>query len=274
MENHKQVCTITPVAYRPYQETGEFACFGVVLHCPTTGVIKYKLGNRGRVASRVHAFFREIDTDIFKMAVKCAKLDIEHTIELTGNLDENLRQKAFSNLVRPREGVVHFCKPMAIMTDDIDAELNNQFELIVERSFVDREGYYEQQMRTRVKSYLDELKIAHRQQEFVCDDNYKFSMPFAIGEGRDLKAIKPLNFIMKTPVETKDHWLKWGFRFAQLQAQGMDKNRLFVTVRLPSVESMAFNAAMRAYEELKKYASVVREDNLDDERREVLAFAS
>lgn len=26
-------CTVVPVAYRPYVETAEFACFGVLLYC-------------------------------------------------------------------------------------------------------------------------------------------------------------------------------------------------------------------------------------------------
>lgn len=271
---HKFFCTVVPVAYRPYVETAEFACFGVVLYCEEKHKLLYRLASAGGVAKRIHSFFCEIDKRIFRDVVKCAQNDIQYTNELLWDMNPQIRQTAFANLIRPREGFVHYCEPMSVMTDDIEQELSRQFEHIVERDFVDREGYYEREMRNRIKRYLDDQQIKHRVHEFNCDDDYKFQVPFAIGEDQDMRVIKPLNFIMKTPAETKDHWLKWGYRFQQLRNKGIDQARLFVTVRLPQQGERVYGAAMRAFDELQTYAKVVTENDLDNEREMVIKFIS
>lgn len=274
MNGALNVCNIAAIAFRPYVETGEFACFGVVAYCPNTGVLKFKLAHTGKVANRVGTFFKELDKSIFRDAVKLAEMDLEYTRNLLGTLDPAVRERAFSNLIRPRENVVHYCAPMSIMTEDLDQTLEEQFDFFVGRGFIDREGYYEQQMRRRIKKYLDEQKIVYHQQDFVFDDDYKFSMPFAIGEDKkNVKVIKPLNFIMKTPVETKDHWLKWKYRFEQLHQWGLDRGRIFVNARIPNVDSPVYKAATRAFDELRGYVIAVTEDDLDAEQSGVLSFA-
>lgn len=268
----KFVCTIVPVAYRPYVETAEFACFGVVLYCEEKHKIFCRLANTGGVARRIHSFFCEIDKKIFRDVVKCVQNDVNYTNELLCNLDPVVRQTAFTNLIRPREGVVRYCEPMSVMTDNVEQELNRQYEQIVERGFVDREGYYEREMRSRVKRYLDEQNVKHRTHEFCFEDDYKFKVPFAVGEGDSLRVIKPLNFIMKTPVDTTDHWIKWGYRFQQLSDRGIGKDRLFATVRLPDQGDKVYGAAMRAFEGLQQYASVVTENDLVVERETIIKF--
>lgn len=269
---HKFFCTIVPVAYRPYVETAEFACFGVVLYCEEKQKLLYRLATAGSVAKRIHAFFSEIDKKIFRDVVKCAQNDIKYTNELLWDLNPQVRETAFANLIRPREGFLRYGEPMSVMTDDVEKELNRQYEHIVERGFVDREGYYEREMRNRVKRYLDEKKIKHRVQEFCFDGDYKFQVPFAIGEEDSMRVIKPLNFIMKTPVDTTDHWIKWDYRFKQLRNRGLGKERLFATVRLPAQDDKVYGAAMRAFEELQRYANVVTENDLDNEKKMVLRF--
>jgi hypothetical protein len=271
---HKFFCTIVPVAYRPYVETAEFACFGVLLYCEEKHKLIYRLASNGGVAKRIHSFFCEIDRKLFRDVVKCVQNDICYTDELLWNLDSTVRQTAFANLIRPREGFVRYCEPMSVMTDDVEQELNRQYEHIVERGFVDREGYYEREMRNRVKRYLDDQKIKHHVHEFNCDDDYKFQVPFAVGEGDSMHVIKPLNFIMKNPVETTDHWIKWEYRFRQLRNKGLGKDRLMATVRLPAHGDTVYGAAMRAFDGLQQYASVVTENDLEQERDMVLKFIS
>ena len=271
---HKFFCTVVPVAYRPYVETAEFACFGIVLYCEERQKLVYRLATTGYVVKRIHSFFCEIDRKIFRDVVKCVQNDIHYTDELLWNLDPAVRQTAFANLIRPREGFVRYCEPMSVITDDIEQELTRQYEHIVERGFVDREGYYEREMRNRVKRYLDEQKITHHIHEFNCDGDYKFQVPFAVGEGDSMRVIKPLNFIMKTPVDTTDHWIKWDYRFRQLRNKGLGKNRLFATVRLPATDDKVYGAAMRAYDGLQQYASVVTENDLNREKDAIIKFVS
>lgn len=271
---HKFFCTVVPVTYRPYVETAEFACFGVVLYCEERQKLIYRLADTGGVARRIHAFFSEIDKKIFRDVVRCAQNDIMHTNDLLWNLNPAVRETAFANLIRPREGFIRYGEPMSVMTDDVELELNRQYGHIVERGFVDREGYYEREMRNRVKRYLDERKIKHHVHEFRFADDYKFQVPFAVGEGDSIRVIKPLNFIMKTPVDTTDHWIKWNYRFQQLCNNGFGKDRLFATVRLPAQGDKVYGAAMRAFDGLQQYASVVTENDLEQEKDMVLKFIS
>ena len=269
----KFVCTIVPVAYRPYVETAEFACFGIVLYCEEKQKIFCRLANTGGVARRIHSFFCEIDKKIFRDVVKCVQNDVNYTNELLCNLDPVVRQTAFANLIRPREGAVRYCEPMSVMTDNVEQELNRQYEQIVERGFVDREGYYEREMRSRVKRYLDEQNIKHRTHEFWFENDYKFQVPFFVGEENDvMRVIKPLNLIMKSSVDTIDHWNKWKHRFGLLYTKGLVKSNLLVTIRLPTQDNRVYGAAMKVYDELSQYVNVVTEDDLDLERETIIKF--
>ena len=46
----------------------------------------------------------------------------------------------------------------------------------------------------------------------------------------------------------------------------------FATVRLPAQDDKVYGAAMRAFEELQRYANVVTENDLDNEKKMVLRF--
>ena len=270
---HKFFCTVVPVAYRPYVETAEFACFGVVLYCEEKQKLLYRLAKVGNVAKRIHTFFSEIDRSVFRDVVKCAENDIKYTDELLWDLNPYVRETAFANLIRPREGFVRYGEPMSVMTDDIEQELNRQYEHIVERGFVDREGYYEREMRNRVKRYLDEQNIKHRTHEFCFENDYKFHVPFFVGEENvKMRVIKPINLVMKTSVDTIDHGNKWKHRFELLHNTGLAKTNFLVTVRLPLLDNRVYGAAMTVYEELSRWANVVTENDFEVEREAIITF--
>lgn len=280
MNGDKQlVCVVVPIAFRPYPETEEFACVGVLLHSPDDNRFGYRLTKVSeRAFNRVNGFFREIDVAVFKHALRCARHDIEGMISMaTEELDPRVRENAFANLIRPRESSIRYGRPHAVMTDDFEAETERQYERIVQRTFIDREGYYEQKMRKRVIAYLMERKIAfERQKRYTFEKGcYSFTLPVVIGTGGNAKAIKPLNFVMKNGTETMEHWFKWQRRFEYLKGEGLDKDRILVPIRLPSAERIdVYNAAMIAFEELRRFTRTVSEDDARAEKEEILAFAS
>lgn len=277
--NSPCACLVVPVSIRPYAETEEFACVGVLLHAPAENRFSYRLAKAsGRAFHRASAFFREIDAAILKTALKCAKLDIDHMIaRATEELDPRLRENAFCNLIRPRENVIRYGRPRAVMTDDLEKEVERQYERIVQRAFIDREGYYEQKMRMRVMGYLQERKIEfERQKRYVFENGcYTFTMPVVIGRGAESKLIKPLNFVMKSGTDTMEHWFKWQRRFDYLRGEGLDKGRILAPVRLPSAEKPdVHHAAMIVLEHLREYTQTVDEACEEEERAAVIAFAS
>lgn len=273
------VCTVVPVVFCPFPETGEFACIGVIMCCPAIGWYGYKLiKTNERPFKRAAKFFEQIDDSIIRTAIRCAKQDIDYTIGLaTEELDPIVRNSAFQNLIRPREGFIRYGNARAVMTQDYKAELENQFANIVRRDFIDREGFYENKMRERVQQYLMTRKIAYAsKKKFEYEHGcFSFSLPFVIGDGDTSRIIKPLNFVMKNNNETMDHWFKWKTRFGYLlQESGFEKERILVPVRLPTAGHASYDAAHRVFDLLQKYTMTVNEDDKRQEESSVVKFAT
>ena len=277
MSGQMYACMVVPVVLRPYAETEEFGCVGVLMYCPGLNWYGYRLAKSTELPfQRVCRFFREIDSKIFRDALKCAHKDIEDMIQCaTEELDPVIRTEAFRNLIRPRENFIRYGSPRSVLASDMKSELAHQYEVIVQRSFVDREGYYEQKMRQRVAGYLRGRNIAYQNRRFDFEGGlYSFSMPFVIGTGAETRTIKPLNFVMKTPNDTMDHWFKWQKRLTYLQGQGMSNSRILVPFRMPEASHPAFAAASFACKQLRELARTVDEADLAAEKEQVLSFVS
>lgn len=272
------VCTVVPVVFCPFPETGEFACIGVVMCCPAIGWYGYKLIKANeRPFKRAARFFDQIDDSIIRTAIRCAKQDIEYTIDMaTEELNPVVRNSAFQNLIRPREGFIRYGHPKAIMVEDYKATLDEQFKSIVHRTFVDREGYYENKMRERVHAYLTARKISFQQKKRYEFEGglFSFNIPFVLGEKDATKLIKPLNFVTKSNNETMEHWFKWRTRFDYLRREGFDKERILVPVRLPDHGHVSYDAAWRVFDSLMGYTQVVSEADQKQEERSILKFAT
>ncbi|MCQ2367456.1 MAG: DUF3037 domain-containing protein [Kiritimatiellae bacterium] len=272
------VCTVVPVVFCPFPETGEFACIGVIMCCPAIGWYGYKLIKANeRPFKRAAKFFDQIDDSIIRTAIRCAKQDIEYTIDMaTEELDPVVRNAAFQNLIRPREGFIRYGNAKAIMVEDYRAALEEQFKSIVHRNFIDREGYYENKMRERVQDYLTSRKISfHSKKRYEFENGYfSFNIPFVLGEKDSAKLIKPLNFVTKSNNETMEHWFKWRTRFDYLHSVGFDKERILVPVRLPEPGHASYDAAYRVFDLLQKHTMTVNEDDKKQEEASVVNFAT
>ena len=271
-------CLVIPITFRPYAETGEFACFGVLLHCPEQRYTNYRLGERDRrITDRINNFFREIGRDIFKMTIKSAKRDLDQLVNAQSDLFSYKDvDELFKNLIRPRENLIRYGQPMAVMTDNPAAELDRQYSLLVERGFVDHAGHYETAVRERVKRYLAERHIGFRQYPVRAPNNYVFHLPIvfdAKNAKNGKKVVKALNLAGATVTETFDNGMKWHYRFDQLGNAGFGQGDIFVPVNLASTDPAVHAAALEVASDLAPLVSLVDSENPDMEHEALVTFA-
>ena len=267
-------CLVIPITFRPYAETGEFACFGVLVHCPETGYIGYRIGEKDRrVTDRINNFFKEIGHDIFKMTLKSAKRDLEQVANAPSDLfAHNQTKTLLDNLIRPRENLIRYGDPMAVMTDNPVAELNRQYALIVERGFVDKEGHYENEVRFRVKQILESRRIPYSQYSFHDASNYVFTLPFSFDARSGKKAIKALNLAGTSATDIIDNGLKWEYRLKQLLENGFRRNDLLVPVNLAVRSPDNQTAVLNIFDKLTNLVPTVDSRNLATEREALVRF--
>ena len=267
-------CLVIPITFRPYVETGEFACFGVLVHCPDTGYVGYRIGEKDRrVTERINNFFKEIGRDIFRMTVKSAKLDLEQVVNAPSSLFDYQQAKTLlENLIRPRENLIRYGAPIAVMTENPAVEVDRQYALLVQRGFVDRAGIYENDVRTRVKKYLAERRIQFRQFSFRAPNNYVFNLPIAFDGRNGTKAIKALNLVGNSVTETFDNGLKWLYRFEQLLQNGFKKDNLLVPVNLVENNPENRKAVIDVYGRLTKIVPTVDSSDFNQEHESLVRF--
>ena len=274
MTNTLFPCLVIPITFRPYAETGEFACFGVLVHCPETGYLGYRIGERDRrVTDRINNFFKEIGRDIFRMTVKSAKLDLEQVVHAPSSLFDYQQAKTLlENLIRPRENLIRYGAPIAVMSENPAVEVNRQYALLVQRGFVDKEGIYEDAVRHRVKKYLREQHIPSRQFTFRSPDNYVFKLPIAFDAKNGKKAVKALNLVGDNVTDTFDNGRKWIFRFEQLLQNGFEKANLLVPVNLVENDPENRKAVLDIYDQLTGIVPTVDSSDLSKEHDFLVRF--
>lgn len=268
-------CLVIPITFRPYAETGEFACFGVLVHCPETGYVGYRIGEKDRrVTERINNFFKEIGRDIFPMTLKSAKRDLEQVVKAPFDLfDRNRARALLENLIRPRENLIRYGEPMAVMSSDPAAEVDRQYALLVERGFVDQEGRYENEVRRRVKKYLTERHIPFSQFSFRSPDNYVFNLPITFEAKNGMKAIKALNLVGTSVTDTIDNGFKWIFRFRRLLENGFKKDNLLVPVNLTVSSPENKSAVLTILDQLSDIVPTVDSIDSNKEHDALVSFS-
>ena len=238
-------CRYAVVQFAPYRETGEFANAGVVLICPETGYFDFKLQTRR--TKRITDFF-ELKRGHFVASVKVIEEELLRVAGVvaqapaTGRADY-LRQ-IFDSLVHPREALVQFSTPRAVMTADPAAELERQFEHYVERAFATPE-YVEKAMEKRIKHLLDTLPlIAPFAPHRVGDDAFYANFPLVQQQGDALtKIIKPFRLNQDEPVDIYEHGDAWLQKIKRLRNRNLLPDAVLFAVKAPPLADAKRHAA-------------------------------
>lgn len=258
-------CRYAVVQFAPYRETGEFANAGVVLMCPETGYFGFKLQTRR--TKRITDFFDELPRSFYVRAVKAMEDELQRVAGVVAHAPgtgraEYLRQ-VFESLIHPREALVRFSMPRAVMTADPAAELARQFENYVERAFATPE-YVEKAMEKRIKHMLDGLQLAapfapHR----VGDDAFYANFPLVQQQGGVLtKIIKPFRLNQDEPVDIYEHGDAWLKKIERLRSRNSLPEAVLFAVKAPPQGDAKRNAAFEEIcsDLLKLEVQTVNED--------------
>ena len=122
MDGH--VCIVVPVYIRPMSIVEVQACLGVLLRCPETDCCAYRLATDDEgVKERVLGFFPKLRRETLEQVLAWAAHDIEFTFDRERKGDK----AAFHNLIRPRENIVRYGKPQALLSSDPHGELDGLY---------------------------------------------------------------------------------------------------------------------------------------------------
>lgn len=244
-------CRYAVVQFVPYTETEEFANVGVVLACPETGFLDFKLQTR-RVR-RVTAFFDELPGNVYRHAVRVFQGELERV----KNLAVQDRTAAgvrdlFKALIHPREALVRFGRERVVMADDPAAELQRLYEHYVERSFATPE-YVETTIGKRLRVLLDRVTPDHPfRAERIGDEDYYANFPLVQKvDGVMRKVIKPFNLGHEQTVDIYEHGEMWIAKIKRLRGKRLlPDDILFALSRPPEGDIRRRSAADEICSEL------------------------
>lgn len=244
--NHKQqlVCNYAPLRFLPYRETGEFVNVGVALQCPQTDYFGFKtvpLRKHGRVTH----FFPELEKEVYREALRGANLELDrfqNRHQLLPGLREvdqktaKCRMLEFDELVRHREGIIHFGPLTTMVHRDPEQALKTIFFRFVERQFAQTKEYQETVMRNQLATFLQDWKVSDffKHNEKIGTDDFKVLMPFVHYEAqKPHSVIKPLDLDRKETTDIFEHGGAWVNRLNRLKTKGALPEKTLLTVQLP-----------------------------------------
>ena len=122
------VCIVVPVYIRPMSIVEEQACIGVLLRCPEVDCYAFRLATDDEgVKERVLGFFPKLRRETLEQVLAWAV----HDIEFTFGRERKGDKAAFHNLIRPRENIVRYGKPQALLSSDPHGELDGLYRRAV-----------------------------------------------------------------------------------------------------------------------------------------------
>ena len=238
------VCNFAPIRFLPYRETGEFVNVGIAVHCPQVDFFGFRLETKK--TRRVTDFFPELEVDILKKALRglrheletlpMTQTELERLSEVSPQISEQLIAR-FRELVRVREGLLHFGPMGTCLVDKPQDAANDLFGHYVERQFAQEPEYQEKIMRVRVYKFLKDWNVNryYKKNEIVGDDDFHVTMPFVHFSGTHVeRVIRPLNLSQQTPSEIVDHGGAWIARMERLKKKGQLPQTVIFPVKLPT----------------------------------------
>lgn len=253
------ICNYAPLRFLPYREVGEFVTVGVVMHCPNIGFFGHRLISTKRTG-RVASFFPELDLRIYKAAMQGISRELKRVGSLerftaTAELPLAMMQRQvglFQNLIRRREGLLHFGDPGSLVAESADEALRSLYDRFVERQFAHRPEYQETVMRKQLSNFLDKWKLApyYDTNVQVGDDDFHIKLPFVHQkDGRAEKVIKPLNLDRTEATEVYHHGGVWVKNVERLQQRHQMPPSAVFTLRFPQ-QARPLDAANTIRQEL------------------------
>jgi len=255
----KLACQYAIVQFMPFVETGEFANIGVVMMEPKERYFGYKLQTR-RV-KRITHFFEDLDASVFRNTTNGLKIELDrfHNTLKAHGFDRRLKTNdvgfatgLFAEVIRPRETIIRFSEPRAVLTDNPKETLKKLYDFYVERDFVTKE-YRETVLEKGVRNLLLDAQVGERFHKQRVGD-HEFGVPFPFVELHNKKPtriIKPLNLGHDDSTKILEHGGKWEFRIRELKKRNVFPARALFAVEGPAGKGRLQNAYDEVLEMLR-----------------------
>ena len=251
-------CQYAIVRFAPFIETGEFANVGIVMMAPKARYFGFKLQTRRY--GRITKFFSELDAKVFRSAMNDLKEELGrvHGVLKVHGYDRRLKKididfanGIFAAVLRPRESIVRFSEPRAVLADEPRETLKELFAYYVQRDFVTKE-YREKVLEKGMRKLLFQSALGEKfQPERIGDDEFHVAFPFVeMHDELPTKVIKPLNLAQDDFTKILEHGGKWEFRLRELKKRHALPEKVLLAVDGPAKKDRRENAYREAVEML------------------------
>ncbi len=236
---NRLACRYAIIRFAPYIETGEFANVGIVLACPATGYFGFKLQDRR--TQRVTRFFEHIEGRDYRQALQLFKeelIRIELMAATAGAHHDRVGfiRGLFERLVHPRETVLQFGEPRALMVDDPAQAMENMFQRYVEHDFAERTNR-EQALLRNVQAFIQTLHIDIPFRPYtIGTETLRAVFPLVQmvdGTEKPGKIIKPFFLAQEQPTEITDHAGNWLHKLRKMRDRRLLPEDVLFAVRGP-----------------------------------------
>lgn len=226
---------------------------GILLLAPELHYLGFKLLIQRH--ARVTHFFEQMEPRIFSTAMHHLRAELERVAKLVEGCARDVGAKSneadvaknlFAEVVRPRETVIQFSPPRAVLADEPQNTLDELYGYYVQRDFVTRE-YQEVVMERGLRRWLSGARIAGRFKRIeLGDELYQATFPFVEElEGRPVKVIKPLHLAQSESTKIIEHSGIWALRIHQLRNRQLLPEKVLFAVQGLDTD----DKKQRAYEE-------------------------
>ena len=254
------VCNFAPLRFLPYREVGEFVNVGVVVSCPQLDYFGFRV-IRTRRTGRLTHFFPELDAQLPRTALKRALEELERIktahrplpiTKIVSPADAQVQIAAFQELVRRREGLLHFGNTGMLVADDPEEALDELFGRYVERQFAQRKEYQETIMKNRLAKFLRQWNLVseYEKDQAVGDDDFHVILPFVHRADATIdRAIKPLDLDKQETSDIYHHGGAWVKNMERLAKRSRLPKTTIFALRMPQ-NGRTLRAANEICEEL------------------------
>ena len=270
MNSTEHLCHYALLRFMPYREAEEFVNIGVVLACPKAGTLSVVVERKKfkRVTDFFPEFKQKTTTAVYRDGLTVLLREIDR-FALQADHDKRFNhpqtaeqvRATFLALTRPREAIFHFSAPRTLLTNNVERQLQQLFDLYVERQLTDSPDAPEEYLRRELGRFLEQSGLAHlyRKAE-IGPPERAVAFPFVTGPPDAppslLRAIKPLNLAHDQTGEIYRHGDHWVGNLRRLHRAGALPAATLFAVSQPPAGTPTQRAAAEICAELSDYAGV------------------
>jgi hypothetical protein len=231
----KYACQYKIIRFTPFVETEEFANIGVAVFCPASGQLTYRLAPTR--FGRITRFFHDMDSAVYTETKKTLDAELARAqILLKDKHGMDMGKLIFQEFTREKGGLVQFSGIRAILTTDLEQEVQTLYDHYVGRSFNTRE-YREHVLERKLRTWLRQIDLDRTYKKAKLSAGLiDVNLPFVNKQNSNVKAtIKPIAFDQKTRTAMVEHADSWVAKVKHLVGSTLEPANILVPVDFDSI---------------------------------------